>query len=126
MNGSGARFRPHEHVRSPADFRRAFDRRKSASDPVLVVHAVENGLPYARLGITVGRRKVRKATARNRLKRWVREAFRQNKVALPVGVDLIVAPRSAEVTYHQVRASLVALAQASAARLAARPRASGP
>lgn len=121
-----ATFRPHEHVRKPADFRRAFDRRKPASDAVLVVHAVENGLPHARLGISVGRKKVRKATARNRLKRLVREAFRQHKAELPTGVDLIVVPRGADLTYAQVRASLLTLAPAAAARLVARPRAGGP
>jgi ribonuclease P protein component len=125
MTAPRATFRKHEHVRRPADFRRAFDRRRPASDAVLVVHAVENGLSHARLGISVGRKKVRKATARNRIKRLVREAFRQNKAELPTGVDLVVVPRSADLTFTQVRASLITLARAAAARLTARPKASG-
>jgi ribonuclease P protein component len=121
MTAPRATFRPHEHVRRPEDFRRAFGRRRPASDAALVVHVAENGLPYARLGISIGRKKVRKAAARNRLKRLVREAFRQSKAELPTGLDLIVVPRSPDLTYPQVRASLVALAHAAAARLATQP-----
>jgi ribonuclease P protein component len=119
-----ATFRPHERVRRPEDFRRAFDRRRSASDGLLVVHAVENGLPHARLGIAVGKKKVRKATARNRIKRLIREAFRLSKPELPAGVDLIVIPRGAPLTFEAVRRSLPELARAAAARLGR--RATGP
>ena len=41
---SPQRFRPHERIKDPADFRRAFDRKRSASDEVLIVYGVENGL----------------------------------------------------------------------------------
>ena len=43
------RFRPHEHLRRPADFRRVYERRRSVSDDWLIVYACENGLPYLRL-----------------------------------------------------------------------------
>ena len=88
-------FRPHERIKDPADFRRAFDRRRSVSDDVLIVYGVENGLDHPRLGISVSRKKVRRATARNRIKRLIREAFRLDKAELPSGVDLIVLPRAA-------------------------------
>ena len=78
-----ASFRPHERLRDPRDFRRAFERRRSESDLVLVVYGVENGLAHARLGISVARKKVRAASSRNRLKRLVREAFRLNKAEPP-------------------------------------------
>ena len=42
------RFRPHERIKHPADFRRAFDRKRSASDAHLIVYGVENGLPTTR------------------------------------------------------------------------------
>ena len=85
-------FRPHERIKDPADFRRAFDRRRSVSDDVLIVYGVENGLDHPRLGISVSRKKVRRATARNRIKRLIREAFRLGKAEMPPGIDLVVLP----------------------------------
>ena len=112
------RFRPHERVLDPGVFRRAFERRKSASDAALIVYGVENGLPFARLGISASKRKLRKAVDRNRFKRLVREAFRLGKADLPVGVDLIVVPRGTGLKLSQALASLPMLARAVARRLA--------
>lgn len=113
-----ARFRPHERLKDPADFRRAFDRRRSASDELMVVHGVENGRDHPRLGLSVSRKRVRKATARNRLKRLLREAFRLSKGDLPAGLDLVVVPRGPRFDFEAARRSLPALAAAVARRIA--------
>ena len=86
-------FRPHEHLRRRSDFRRVYERRCSASDGWLIVYGCANGLPYTRLGLSVSR-KVGPAVHRNRLRRLYREAFRLSRAELPVGVDLILIPRS--------------------------------
>lgn len=119
---ASAQFRPHEHIRDPKDFRRAFDRKRSASDTTLVIHGAENGLNFARLGISVGKRKVRKAHDRNHIKRLLREAFRLNKAVLPVGVDLVIVPRDPKMTFADANRSLPTLAIAVGKRLAAQPR----
>ncbi len=119
MSGS-CRFRPEERLRDPLAFRRAFERRRSASDSAFVVYAVENDLPHARLGISVGRKRVRKATARNRVKRVLRESFRLSKTQLPAGVDYVVVPREVPATMPEVMARFVPLAQAAASRLGRR------
>lgn len=114
---SSQRFRPHERVRDPRHFRRAFALRRPVSDPVIVLHVAPSGFPYSRLGISVPRKLVRKAVRRNRVKRRLREAFRLSKSDLPVGLDLIVVPRVAELSVLQARSSLIALARDAARRL---------
>jgi ribonuclease P protein component len=113
---SSARFRPFERISRRADFRRAFDRRRSASDAAMVVYGVENGLPFARLGLSVSRKRVASAVARNRLKRVLREAFRLSKAEVPKGLDLVVVPRG-PLSYAEARRSLPRLARAVASRL---------
>jgi ribonuclease P protein component len=88
-------FRPAEHLRRPSDFRRVYERRRSASDDWLIVYACENGLPHLRLGLSVSR-KVGNAVRRNRLKRLYREAFRLTRHDMPTGLDLVLIPRTAE------------------------------
>jgi ribonuclease P protein component len=77
------------------DFRRVYDRRRSASDRWLIVYACENGLLHRRLGMSVSR-KVGPAVVRNRLRRLYREAFRLTREALPPGLDIVLIPQGGE------------------------------
>jgi ribonuclease P protein component len=119
-------FRPHERIKSSDDFRRAFERRRSASDDLLLIYGVENGRDHARLGVSVSRRKIRAAHSRNRVKRLIREAFRLNKAQMPPGIDLIVLPRGQIAPYDAVARSLVALARDVARRLSHPPKIKPP
>ena len=114
---SQASFRPHEKVKDPADFRRAFERRRSVSDSSLIIHGIENGRDYSRLGIAVARKKIRAASDRNRIKRVIREAFRLSKQDIPAGIDLIVLPRGPRLTFEEAKKSLPILAGEVARRL---------
>lgn len=93
--GKPRAFRPAEHLRRPSDFKRVYDRRRSASDSWLIVYACENGLPHIRLGLSVSR-KYGGAVQRNRLRRLYREAFRHIRDQLPTGLDLVFIPRRSE------------------------------
>jgi ribonuclease P protein component len=57
----------------------------------VIVLAFESGGTRPRIGITVSS-KIANAVARNRVKRWVREAFRALSAELPP-VDLVVVAR---------------------------------
>ncbi len=57
-----------------------------------LVVAAENGLGRARLGVSVSKR-IGNAVVRNRVKRWVREAFRRAAADLPA-LDVVVVARS--------------------------------
>lgn len=59
------------------------ERRQTSGDPERTLDSP------TRLGITVTR-KIGNAVRRNRIKRWVREAFRRHRDELPRGVDLVV------------------------------------
>jgi ribonuclease P protein component len=111
------RFRPHEHLRRPADFRRVYDRRRSAGDGWLVVYACPNGLAYLRLGLSVSR-KYGGAVRRNRLRRLYREAFRLTRSEMPTGLDIVLIPRSSEEpTLEALKKSLPRMVRHAARKL---------
>lgn len=69
------------------------------------------GSAGARLGISVGR-KVGNAVCRNRIKRWLREYFRNHRAGIAAEVDLsvVVKPGAAQLEHaaidHQFREAL--------------------
>ena len=126
MSVAKGRFRPHEHIRDPRDFRRAFDRRKPASDDLMIVYATENGLDFPRLGISIGKKKVKLAVDRNRIKRLVREAFRLGKLDIPIGVDLVIVPRGPGLTLDGAMRSLPGLCRSAARRIGHVPPKAAP
>jgi len=62
-------------LKKKGDFKRVFNRRKSAAGPLFVVYAAANDLGFYRLGISVSK-KVGYAVVRSRVKRLVRESCR--------------------------------------------------
>ena len=120
MTTRTTRFRPHERIKDPGAFRRAFERRRWESDATLTIYGLENGLDHPRLGISVSRKKVKTAAGRNRLKRLIREAFRLSKPELPAGLDLIVVPRNPAARFDDVRRALPELARALERRMRSR------
>jgi ribonuclease P protein component len=111
------RFLPAYRIRKGDDFRRAFQRRASAGDALLVLYAHRNSLTHPRLGISASR-KLGPAVARNRWKRLLREAFRIARQRLPEGVDLVIVPRrDIEPTLAGLLESLPRLASRAARKL---------
>lgn len=77
-----------------------------------MVLAIANGLTEARLGLAISAKSVGNAVNRNRIKRIIRESFRQHASELPA-VDLVVnsKPAARSALNASLRASLSSLLQ---------------
>ncbi|MBL3526064.1 MAG: ribonuclease P protein component [gamma proteobacterium endosymbiont of Lamellibrachia anaximandri] len=88
----------------PDEYRRVFSRAERSTDKLFLVLARENGLEYARLGLAISKKNTRRAVDRNRLKRLVRESFRQNQELL-AGLDIVVLNRRGKLLVENGRYS---------------------
>jgi ribonuclease P protein component len=106
------RLRRSERLRLKRDYTRVFEHKCRAADENLIVYVAPNDRSWSRLGLSVSR-KVGKAVRRNRVRRWIREAFRTSRQELPTGVDIVCVakPVTAQKTFEDVKASLVRLAR---------------
>jgi ribonuclease P protein component len=73
-----------------AEFRRVYREGSRARCELFTVAVAPNALGRTRLGLSVGKKAHRRAVARNRVRRVMREAFRLSMAELPVGVDVVV------------------------------------
>lgn len=76
------------------DFLFLYKKGKFIAGKYAVVYFRKNRFSFNRLGITAGK-KVGNAVFRNRAKRIIRQAYRENELALPIGVDMVIVARTA-------------------------------
>jgi len=88
-----------------AEFRHVFDQRRSIGNDWFRIHHAPGAQP--RLGLAVSRRVAPRAVDRNRIRRQVRETFRQARPGL-VAADFVVLarPPARNATRAQLRAAL--------------------
>ena len=82
-------FSKSKKLTTNSQFRAVLSRKKRCTDGLLVLYLAENDCKVARLGIAVNKA-IGPAVMRNRLKRLIREAFRQNQPDIPAGFDYLV------------------------------------
>jgi ribonuclease P protein component len=96
-------------VRARAEFDRVFADGRRTSDPLFALHWLRDDAP-ARLGLAVSRTVDPHAVGRNRIKRVLREAFRQQRADLPSGAyELLARSAAARADNAALRTSLQSL-----------------
>lgn len=108
MAGSSLyRLKKENRLLEAAAFGRVFKKATRSQDKWFTVLCRENETGIARLGLAISKKNCRQATGRNRIKRVVRESFRQHQAEL-AGLDLVVINQSAArlADNHQLFASM--------------------
>lgn len=82
-----------EIIKNNRDFLSLYKKGRYIVSKYTVIYVKPNGRPYNRFGITAGK-KIGNAVCRNRAKRLIRLAYRQNEVSLPIGIDIVIVARS--------------------------------
>lgn len=106
-------FKVTKGLKKDSDFRKVYKYGKSVANKYLVMYILNNKLGYSRLGISVSK-KVGNATVRNKVKRRIREAYR-NLIDENVksGYDIVVIARvsSKDVDYKDIEKSVLLLSK---------------
>ena len=115
-------FRPREHLRKRQQFLNVFKTGIRKESRHFTCTLVENGLPWRRLGLTVGKR-TGNAVARNRIKRLLREYFRRNKALFPDSTDIVISARTgaAGLNYTALNQELTGLLQSGTVQRSHKP-----
>ena len=92
------------------EFLRVYEAGRKLFSRYCVLFVAANGLEHSRLGITATK-KLGKANVRNRLKRWTREIYRQQREPLGIdqrSLDLVVnvKPNASDATFREYRDDL--------------------
>ena len=86
-------FGREKRLLTPQQFKAVFD---SASNKVpgknVLLLARDNQFEHPRLGLVIGKKSVKLAVERNRIKRQIRESYRHNQDIL-IGVDIVIVAR---------------------------------
>lgn len=102
-------FPKEKRLLTKACFQQVFQQGQKIAVSEFLFVVNKNSLSYSRLGLVVSKKNVATAVARNRIKRVIRENFRQLKECITAaGLDVVVVVRrnSAKLPNAQIKARL--------------------
>ena len=88
------RFSTDSRLPDAEAFGRVFEKATRSRDKWFTVLCRRNESEIARLGLAISKKQCKKASERNRLKRIIRESFRQHQAELE-GLDIVVMNKAA-------------------------------
>ena len=102
-----------ERLTRNVDYRKVKERGVSYSDGLFFVARLKNDLGRHRLGMAIGSSKIPYACRRNRVRRLIREYFRQNKKKMGgIYYDMVIGvrkPMGREISYGFIENRLTSL-----------------
>ena len=106
------RFPKSRRILARRDFLRARTRGRKVQTQHLIALWIPAKSGEGRVGLTVST-KVGNAVVRNRVKRWLREIYRQERARLPVPVDLVLIAKTGagDAGFHALRAEFLEIAR---------------
>ena len=109
--GARATFGRSRRLTRRGDLQRVFREGKNLRAEWVILKVLKSGRTTCRFACTVRRGVARTAPARNRLKRWMREAFRRNQGQIPAGYDLVavIIQQPPEAAYRCVEETFIRL-----------------
>lgn len=109
------RLRPVERLKKRSQYLEVQRRGTRRSGDYFIVYARPNDLAWSRIGVTASK-KVGNAAVRNWWKRRVKDCFRRNKPALPVGYDFVVIVKASadQDEYEKLERECIRLANRAA------------
>lgn len=93
-------------VKSYYDFKKAYDKGRSFGNRNLVLYIRKNELDQSRIGITISK-KTGNAVTRNKIKRRIKEIYREMAPNIKEGYDLIFVVRRnvPDISYQELRSA---------------------
>ena len=74
------------------DFQLCYHKGKCMVSKNIIIYAKKNRMAVNRLGITTGK-KLGNAVCRSRARRLIRQAWRENEIDAPIGLDIVIVAR---------------------------------
>ncbi|MEE5991812.1 MAG: ribonuclease P protein component [Oscillospiraceae bacterium] len=74
------------------DFQLCYHKGKCIVSKNIIIYAKRNRMAVNRLGITTGK-KLGNAVCRSRARRLIRQAWRENEIDAPIGLDIVIVAR---------------------------------
>ncbi len=94
-------FKPEQRLTSASQFDAVFKKPLRSRDRYFLLLSRQSPCTHTRLGLIVSKKRIRKAVARNRVKRIIRDSFRLHQHQLPAVDVVLLAYQSADTANSQ-------------------------